>query len=284
MVRMTWIGIFLFALSPAGAFASDEKASPQEQFSALAESFEKQMTEFQEGFAELKTDEERERHWMENMPEPEAVAGKMIALAKAHQSEVGFQVVEWVLSNRVEGEHRETAMEMLKEHHLGNEEVGSLLYGMAYDVDPTATAILESIAANGKSEKLRGVAHFALAKHLLGRCEMARYVAAASEEELEGMKGYFGEAGLASLKNLDAVQVTARAESLLDKVSTEFASVPAQRGGTLGDAAKRDLFEIRNLAIGKAAPEIEGEDIDGVTFKLSDYRGKVIFLDFWGDW
>ena len=36
--------------------------------------------------------------------------------------------------------------------------------------------------------------------------------------------------------------------------------------------------------IGSQAPEIEGEDIDGVAFKLSDYRGKVVVLDFWGDW
>jgi Tol biopolymer transport system component len=37
-------------------------------------------------------------------------------------------------------------------------------------------------------------------------------------------------------------------------------------------------------AIGSVAPEIEGEDIDGEPFKLSDYRGKVVVLDFWGDW
>ncbi|MEM7457437.1 MAG: hypothetical protein AAF456_24100 [Planctomycetota bacterium] len=36
--------------------------------------------------------------------------------------------------------------------------------------------------------------------------------------------------------------------------------------------------------IGELAPEIESEDLDGVTFKLSDYRGKVVLLDFWGDW
>lgn len=36
--------------------------------------------------------------------------------------------------------------------------------------------------------------------------------------------------------------------------------------------------------IGKAAPEIDGEDIDGQRFKLSDYRGKVVLLDFWGHW
>ena len=37
-------------------------------------------------------------------------------------------------------------------------------------------------------------------------------------------------------------------------------------------------------AIGRPAPEIEGEDLDGNPFKLSDYRGKVVVLDFWGNW
>lgn len=36
--------------------------------------------------------------------------------------------------------------------------------------------------------------------------------------------------------------------------------------------------------VGQSAAEIEGIDLDGVSFKLSDYRGKVVFLDFWGDW
>ena len=36
--------------------------------------------------------------------------------------------------------------------------------------------------------------------------------------------------------------------------------------------------------IGNQAPDITGADIDGVPFKLSDYRGKVVVLDFWGDW
>jgi cytochrome oxidase Cu insertion factor (SCO1/SenC/PrrC family) len=36
--------------------------------------------------------------------------------------------------------------------------------------------------------------------------------------------------------------------------------------------------------VGDRAPEIEGEDLDGVKFKLSDYRGKVVVIDFWGNW
>jgi cytochrome oxidase Cu insertion factor (SCO1/SenC/PrrC family) len=39
-----------------------------------------------------------------------------------------------------------------------------------------------------------------------------------------------------------------------------------------------------DLEIEKVAPDIEGVDLDSVPFKLSDYRGKVVVLDFWGDW
>jgi len=44
------------------------------------------------------------------------------------------------------------------------------------------------------------------------------------------------------------------------------------------------LDEAQRLEPGLPAPEIEGKDLDGVPFKLSDYRGKVVLLDFWGDW
>ena len=39
-----------------------------------------------------------------------------------------------------------------------------------------------------------------------------------------------------------------------------------------------------NLAIGNVAPDFTTKDAEGVEFKLSDYRGKVVMLDFWGDW
>src|SRR5262245_35511516 len=38
------------------------------------------------------------------------------------------------------------------------------------------------------------------------------------------------------------------------------------------------------IEVGQIAQDISAEDIDGVPFKLSDYRGKVVVLDFWGHW
>ncbi|HEX5051168.1 MAG TPA: hypothetical protein VFZ65_05315 [Planctomycetota bacterium] len=76
-------------------------------------------------------------------------------------------------------------------------------------------------------------------------------------------------------------------------------ATPAQREQAIADLEKvlgmteddsiverihRAIWEEQHLGIGKAAPDIEGEDLDGVAFKLSDHRGKVVMLTFWGDW
>lgn len=36
--------------------------------------------------------------------------------------------------------------------------------------------------------------------------------------------------------------------------------------------------------IGSVAPEISGKNLDGKPMKLSEFRGKVVVLDFWGFW
>ena len=36
--------------------------------------------------------------------------------------------------------------------------------------------------------------------------------------------------------------------------------------------------------VGKSAPATQGTDADGAAFRLSDYHGKVVLLDFWGNW
>ena len=40
----------------------------------------------------------------------------------------------------------------------------------------------------------------------------------------------------------------------------------------------------RGVGSGDTCLNIRGKDIDGETFQLSDYAGKVVLLDFWGDW
>ena len=104
---------------------------------------------------------------------------------------------------------------------------------------------------------MQAQACFGLAQSLKGR-----------GEQEEGKKG---------------AELTKEAETYFDRVIDKFADVK-RNDDTLGDMAKRELFELRNLAIGKVVPDIEGIDADGKKFKLSDYRGKVVLLDFWAKW
>lgn len=76
------------------------------------------------------------------------------------------------------------------------------------------------------------------------------------------------------------------ADALYEKARTYFAEGVKKHAGNGGVANqfKDALYLLEKLSIGKVAPEIEGEDLDGKAFKLSDYRGKVVVLDFWGNW
>jgi hypothetical protein len=84
---------------------------------------------------------------------------------------------------------------------------------------------------------------------------------------------------------LDARRVQA------DKGATEEAKAAAK--AQIAEAAKLadgtplgDLLTPidQRLQVGAVAPDIAGNDTDGTPFELSDYRGKVVVLDFWGDW
>jgi thiol-disulfide isomerase/thioredoxin len=46
----------------------------------------------------------------------------------------------------------------------------------------------------------------------------------------------------------------------------------------------RRLDNLPNLRVGGIAPEIDGTDLEGNRLKLSDYRGKVVMVVFWGSW
>jgi hypothetical protein len=60
--------------------------------------------------------------------------------------------------------------------------------------------------------------------------------------------------------------------------------VPFSQPKTYGDFARAMLFELRFIAPGKPAPDIEGVDAYGKRFRLSDYQGKVVLLTFSANW
>ena len=52
----------------------------------------------------------------------------------------------------------------------------------------------------------------------------------------------------------------------------------------LAEVVKPLIYEAENLSVGRVAPDIVGKGVDGKEFKLSDYRGSVVVVDFFADW
>jgi thiol-disulfide isomerase/thioredoxin len=74
-----------------------------------------------------------------------------------------------------------------------------------------------------------------------------------------------------------------KADTLLQEVIDKYADLEFD-SSSLGKEAEAAQFELRHLGIGKTAPEIKGADIAGKAMKLSDFRGKVVLVVFWGTW
>jgi hypothetical protein len=91
-------------------------------------------------------------------------------------------------------------------------------------------------------------------------------------------------AELALLVGLDEAfgpEGPAEAERLLARIEAERGD-----GDFLGmsgrEFAAGARHEITQLRVGQRAPDFEATDEAGARFKLSDYRGQVVLLDFWG--
>ncbi len=162
------------------------------------------------------------------------------------QSEVARDVYIWVVRNGAQGTEAATAIEALVQHFADSPEILPFIGLIARDF-----AMLEKLQSKAKDKAVKGVATFMLARQL----------SSADNPALED-----------------------RVLKLLNEVISKYADVADSARRPLGPQAERLLFAVENLSIGKVAPDIIGSDLDGVAFKLSDYRGKVVVLDFWGDW
>lgn len=137
----------------------------------------------------------------------------------------------------------------------------------------------------------RGEACLALANQTANR--LLRVAAFKNDPELaKRYERRFGKEAIEPLLKEDLETLRHEAESYYDRVAKEFTDVRDLTGAPLGKLAQQKREDLHRqmeayahpILVGKPAPEIEGNDIEGKTFKLSDYRGKVVLLDYWGHW
>lgn len=285
----TLVAVGLLLLSSSGVFAGEgdqKKDAPKtakERYAAIQKDRSEAMQAFSKAYAKAKTPKEKGKLFSELYPKPEKYAKRYLQVAKDHPDDpVAVKALREVLTLQRSGAPFKEALAILGRRHVKSKEMGQVCQRLIYAPSPATETLLRRVLKENPHHDVQGMACYSLARYLKQLARMAEYLKS-QPNVAAGLKNAYGEEFLASVKKLKPADVQKETEQLFERVVKEYGDVKTFRG-TLKKAAAGNLYEIRYLSVGKVAPEIEGEDIDGVKFKLSDYRGKVVLLDFWGDW
>jgi peroxiredoxin len=177
---------------------------------------------------------------------------------------------------------RKDAFELVLRHHLERDGLGTLFSLLPVSPTDDGDVFLRAVLDRSPKDAVRGEACLALGQSAMKRAEAARLVRG-NPDLAKRFAAAAGEPALRRLRESDPAALDRSAEGYFERVKADFGAVKSGRD-TLGAKAEAALFSLRNLAIGNVAPEIQGADIDGRSFKLSDYRGKVVVVTFSGNW
>jgi hypothetical protein len=262
--------------APAGEQPPSTPAAA-DRLAAIQKEYKEVEAEYRKAMEALPDTPEGQKKARELYPKyDEARAARFLAaveLARADpKSEVAFAALEWVLTipRAYYKPAGKPALELVTEYHATNPKVGRIVAWVGYyrprysEAAAAADALITAVAEKNPDRTARGQAFAAIAWEIKSKFAAAEYQ-----------------------RKPEADRLAAEADKAFEALLKDYGDCPRllrENFGTLGDVARSELVELRQLRIGKPAPDIEGEDLDGVKFKLSDYRGKVIVLDFWGDW
>ena len=180
-------------------------------------------------------------------------------------------------------EARPRAFAILRRDHIRSEKLGPLCERIAYGLCAEYEPFLREVLEKNPRKEVRAQACLALAHYLSNRSLKLDLVLRDPKLARE-FADLYGKDYLERLRRQDRAKATAEAEALLVRATRDYGDVKLPDGQTVAEKAEPELFGLRHLSVGNVAPDIEGQDQDGVKFKLSDYRGKVVLLDFWSEY
>lgn len=235
--------------SNAAAQPAVDAPAAMSAFLAIQNEYNAKMKEVRGAVRNAKTDEERQAAWADS-PNEEEYKKRYLDIVKAHpNTEASGKALLWIVRSR---EISNETIKILKREMVNSEDTVQVLSRLTRNPNDELESVFDNVIENSTVETNRAFATYLKAKRLMYRRKLET-----REEEIK---------------------------DLIQSLSIDYPEISNNRGGTLKDSGDALLFEIDRLQVGMEVPEIEGEDIDGEEFKLSDYRGKVVFLDFWGDW
>lgn len=172
------------------------------------------------------------------------------------------------------------AIAILLRDHVSSDKLGETCKRAQYGFRKECETFLRTVLEKNPHRDVQGQACLRLGLFL--NLRLSRLDLIAGQPELsKRYEGLYTKEYLDALRRQDRAKAVAEVEAILEQAAAKYGDVKLPYSGTIADTVKTELFAIRNLAVGKEAPDIEGLDQDGNRFKLSDYRGKVVLLYFW---
>jgi hypothetical protein len=221
-------------------------------------------------------------------------AQKLVALAEKYPKdpitldaliEAVWQVngVPWPVELVGSDDARPRAFALLRRDHISSDKIGPLCERISYGFCAEYEVFLREVLEKNPHKQIRAQACVALA-HFLNNRSLRLDLVAEQPALAREFADLYGKDYFDGLRRKDRTGAVAEAEDLFERAVREFGDMKLPGGETVAEKAEAELFGLRRLAVGRVAPEIEGADQDGVRFKLSDYRGKVVLLDFWSEY
>jgi hypothetical protein len=274
------------AIAAAGA-ADDKPPSPAERYKAL-------LKEYQDASSGgVLTDEERMKFVGRTYKLRSQLALKFLELAEANPQDpiaedcliqAVWQVngTPWPVDLVGEDPARPRALALLERDHVQSDKLAPPCQRVSYGFCKEYETFLRTVLEKNPHREVQAAACLGLAHFLNNRLQRLDLLKEDPQLARE-FADLYGKEYLEELQQ-DRGEAAKEVEHLLGQAVEKYGDVKVPGAGAAGEKAESELFEIRNLCIGKEAPDIEGEDQDGVRFKLSDYRGKVVLLDFWSQY
>jgi hypothetical protein len=268
------------------ASGQDKSPTPTEQFAAL-----KKELNLPTGSGGPLTDAERLKFVGRAYNHRFVIAEKFVALAEKYPNdpvalEALFQAVwqvngtPWPVEIVGQDTARSKAFEIIVRDHIKSDKLGPLCQRVSWGFAKEYETFLRAVTRQNPHKPMQAIATVSLGQYLNGRAQ--RIELCREQPELrKDFDGLFGRGYVEEQLKQDPAKVVKEAESLFIHATEKFGDVKLSDSETVADRAKTELYALRNLSVGKEAPETGGEDEDGKQFKLSDYRGKVVLLDFW---
>ena len=151
---------------------------------------------------------------------------------------------------------------------------------------PEVDRVFLALAEHGPTREARDRMGLMLARHRKAEADLVEsFDARGADPATRPEVAIFDPAYLDRLRKLGREGLAGEAEAAFDQVKARYGDLPYVSGPTptglsLAEAVDRDLADLRTLAVGRLAPEIAGRDVEGRPMALSDFRGKVVLLDF----